>query len=185
MYINNWHTKERNMKSWKLFIILISLTSIMSCEKSDPIETDNPAVEKYIQLLKANQYDSLNLPAFTYSDIPALLKYRNETQIITNFPHNPISSLFGPECKLGMYVLWTIESIRAVAINSEHLIMRFPSQNPILGLRDAQEYTLVFTEESHMVAAKAYYDWWYNHNSLSFSAFIHIDPLGESSYQWE
>jgi hypothetical protein len=172
------------MKTWKLLIILISLTVIISCEKSAPVETTNSAVERYIQLLKANQYDSLNLPAFTDNDIPALLKYRNETQIITNFPHNGISSLYAPDCTLGMYVLWTIESIRAVAVNSQHLIMRFPSQNPILGLRDAQEYTLVYTEESHIIAAKAYYDWWYTHNSMNFSAFMNIDPLGTTPYQW-
>ena len=122
------------MKVLKFLIILVSLIGIISCEKDDTEEIHNLSVEKYIELLKLNQYDSLNLPEFTYKDISALLKHRNESQIITNFPHNGISSLYAPNCKLGMYVLWTIESVRAVAINSKYLIMRFPSQNPILSL---------------------------------------------------
>ena len=104
------------MKVLKLFFLFASLT-IVSCRKSDPDIKTNLNVDKYIDLLRANQYDSINLPEFTYQDIPALLAYRNETQNINNFPRNGISSLYGPNCKLGMYVLWTIESIRAVAIN--------------------------------------------------------------------
>ncbi len=126
----------------------------------------------------------MNLPEFTYQDIPALIKYRNETQIITNFPHNGISSLYEPECTLGMYVLWTIESIRAVAINSEYLIMRFPSQNPILALRDADELSLVYSIESHQIAAKAYFDWWENNKQKNFNKFKNIDPLKFTKYRW-
>ena len=172
------------MKNLKLFIVLISLTTITSCNKSDSEIKNNLNVEKYIELLKANQYDSLNLPEFTYQNIPALLKYRNETQIITNFPHNGISSLYAPDCKLGMYVLWTIESIRAVANNSEYLIMRFPSQNPILALRDADELSLVITDESHQIAAKAYSDWWENNKQKNFNQFENIDPLKSTDYRW-
>ena len=148
------------MKTLRFLIVLVSFIGTISCEKNDTDEINNPSVEKYIELLKLNQYDSINLPDFSYLDIPALLEFRNETQIITNFPHNPISSLYYPECKLGMYVLWTIESIRAVAINSEYLIMRFPSQNPILSLRDSAELDLANDNVSFEIAAKAYFDWW-------------------------
>ncbi|HJZ39428.1 MAG TPA: DUF4943 family protein [Bacteroidales bacterium] len=172
------------MKTFRSFFILILFISIVSCEKDNPVEIYNMDVENYIELLKSNQYDSLNLPEFTFEDIPALLKYRNEKQIITNFPHNPISSLWGPECKLGMYVLWTIESIRAVAINSEYLIMRFPSQNPILALKDAEELTLVNDVKSHEIAAHAYIVWWYNFMHMSTEAFMYSDPLENTNYRW-
>lgn len=172
------------MKTMKLFFVLISLTTIISCKESDSEAQTDFSVERYIELLKANQYDSLNLPDFTYQDIPALLKYRNEDQIITNFPHNGISSLYAPDCTLGMYVLWTIESIRAVAINSEYLIMRFPSQNPILALRDADELSLVYSDDSHQIAAKAYFDWWENNKEKSFDEFKYIDPLKTTDYRW-
>jgi hypothetical protein len=172
------------MKTLKLFIVLISLTTIISCKKSDSEVENKLSVERYIELLRANQYDSLNLPAFTSQDIPALLKYRNETQVITNFPHNGISSLHAPACKLGMYVLWTIESIRAVAIHSEKLVMRFPSQNPVLAIRVSDELCLVDTEESHLIAAKAYFDWWENNKQKDFNEFKNTDPLISTAYRW-
>ena len=172
------------MKTLKNFIILISLIGIISCEKNNNDEIYKLSVEKYIELLESNQYDSLNLPEFTYTHIPELLKYRNETKIITNFPHNGISSLYESDCKLGMYVLWTIESIRAVAINSEYLINRFPSQNPILALRNSDELNLIFDSESHEIAAKAYSDWWEDNKHRDFDEFKNIDPLIETDYRW-
>lgn len=172
------------MKTLKLFLVLISLTALISCKKSESEAKAELSVERYIELLKANQYDSLNLPDFTYQDIPALLEYRNETQIITNFPHNGISSLYAPECTLGMYVLWTVESIRAVAIESEYLIMRFPSQNPILALRVSNELSIEYSVESHQIASKAYFDWWVNNKHKNFNEFKHIDPLKMTDYRW-
>ena len=170
------------MKTLKTFILLIAFVGLISCD--DNKEISNVTVDKYVELLKANQYDSINLPAFTYNDIPTLLKYRNDTQVITNFPHNGISSLYAPNCTLGMYVLWTIESIRAVSINSKYLIMRFPSQNPILALRDSVDLMLVNDDTSHKIAAKAYFDWWENNKQKNFGEFKDIDPLLEAKYKW-
>ena len=150
-----------------------------SCERSEGSSLD---VETYITLLKSNQYDSADLPVLSYRDIPALLEYRNETQTITNYPHNPISSLFYPECSLGIYVLWTIESIRAVSIDNKYLIRRFPSQNPILSLRNSDELELVHTQESHDIAAQAYYNWW--HTDLIWDQLKCLDPLQETDFKW-
>ena len=158
-------------------LFLSILTSLAGCEKST-----NSGVEEYINQLKSNQYTSYELPDFQPSDIPSLLNYRNDTRVITNFPHNGISSLWAPECKLGMYVLWTIESIRAVEINSESLIGRFPSQNPILALRNYSLLELVYDDKSHLEAAKAYYDWWYSAYQLSDK--MRIDPLKNTDYIW-
>lgn len=93
----------------------------MGCAQADSenIAPGNLSVEKYVELLETGKYDTIGLPSFTYKDIPGLLKYRNNKQIIIDFPVNPFSSFAGYECKLGVYVLWTIESIRAVAINKE------------------------------------------------------------------
>jgi hypothetical protein len=159
-------------------IILTTVFGLIGCEK----QVDNPEVETYINQLKSNSYESPELPAFQPSDIPALLNYRNETMVITNFPHNGISSLWAPECKLGMYVLWTIESIRAVEIKSEYLIGRFPSQNPILALRASTELKLVYDDKSQNEAAKAYYDWW--HSIHIFKDKMKIDPLKDTDYRW-
>ncbi len=159
-------------------IILTTVFGLIGCEK----QVDNPEVETYINQLKSNSYESPELPAFQPSDIPALLNYRNETMVITNFPHNGISSLWAPDCKLGMYVLWTIESIRAVEIKSEYLIGRFPSQNPILALRASSELKLVYNDKSQNEAAKAYYNWW--HSIHIFKDKMKIDPLKDTDYRW-
>jgi len=159
-------------------LMLTVLFGLISCEK----QRDNPDVATYINQLKSNSYEGFELPEFKPSDIPALLEYRNSTLVITNFPHNGISSLWVPDCKLGMYVLWTIESIRAVEINSKYLIDRFPSQNPILALRSSQELDLVYDTKSHEEAAKAYFNWWYS--SYILIDKMNIDPLKDTDYRW-
>jgi len=83
-----------------------------------------------------------------------------------------------------MCVLWTIESIRAVSINSGYLIMRFPSQNPILALRASAELKLVDDDTSHQIASRAYYDWWENNKHKNFNDFKNIDPLNGTIYKW-
>jgi hypothetical protein len=168
----------------KFLIILVLSAILLSCNKDHNTSVPALTVEKYIELLKSNQYDSVTLPAFSYQDIPALLKYRNETQIITNFPLNPISSFLLPECKLGIYVLWTIESIRAVSIDSKNLILRFPSLNPILANQASGELGLIYSEESHQIVAKAYFDWWENNKHKNFNEFNFIDPLISTDYRW-
>ncbi len=158
--------------------ILVTLFGFLGCEK----QTDNPDVDTYIDQLISGTYESNDLPDFSANDISALLEYGNETTIITNFPRNPISSFLQQECKLGMIVLWTVESIRAVENNSESLIGRFPSQNPVLALRDAPELQMVFDDQAHKEAARAYNDWW---NSFHpFKDKIKIDPLKKTNYRW-
>lgn len=167
------------MKSLIKLIILALVFGLTGCEK----QIYNPAVDTFINQLKSNSYEAFELPAFQPSDIPALLNYRNETMVIKNFPHNGISSHWAPECKLGMYVLWTIESIRAVEVKSKYLIGRFPSQNPILALRASTELKLVYDNNSQNEAAKAYYQWW--HALYIFNDKMKSDPLEETDYRWQ
>ena len=171
------------MKTVKFIIVLVSLIISTSCHEDNDEEIKNVNVDQYIELLKSGKYDAADLPAFTYLDIPALLAYRNETQKITNFPRNGISSFYQQDCTLGLYVLWTIESIRAVAINSKYLIGRFPSQNPLLEKSDYSELFLD-TKETHEITAKAYYNWWINNRNKDFSEFKNIDPLKNAGYKW-
>lgn len=171
------------MKTLKILIFCISLVSLLGCDIDKTKELKSVDVEKYVEQLKSGEYESFDLPAFTYKDIPALLVYRNETQTITDFPHNGISSLWMPECTLGMYVLWTIESIRAVAIDSEYLIGRFPSQNPIVQQR-AEPFDLESGNDIQVLISKAYYDWWNENKHNDFISFCNIDPLLETEYRW-
>lgn len=167
------------MKYYYFLILIIITLCFAYCEKQDAYNID---VETYIKLLKSGKYEEFELPPFTPLDIPALLEYRNDTLTITDFPHNGISSLYAPKCKLGVYVLWTIESIRAVYIKSEYLIGRFPSQNPILQQKNYYESALTTDATSHMTAAKAYNDWWWT--GLILESKMEIDPLESTNYEW-
>lgn len=168
----------------KYLVALIIFIGITACDNDDNGETNNPDVETYIDLLKTNQYDSSVLPSYTYVNIPALLNYRNESQMITDFPRNPISSFYQDDCKLGIYVLWTIESIRAVSINSEYLVMGFPSLNPLLALRDSSGFEMVVNDTSLTIVAKAYYDWWESNKDNNYADFKNTDPLEGTDYYW-
>jgi hypothetical protein len=165
------------MKTKSLLLILSLFIFHVSCEK----QNSNSEVESYITLLRTDQYDAYNLPEFQPSDIPALLKYINDTNSISRFPRNGISSYMQTSCKLGMIVLWTIESIRAIEINSDRLVGRFPSQNPILALRGNLS-RWVFDSRSQLEAAKAYDDWW--HSVHIFTDKMKIDPLKDTPYSW-
>ena len=172
------------MKTFRISVLFILLFSLLSCNKDDVGDINNIEVDKYIEMLKAGEYEFWELPPFTAEDIPALLQYRNETQMITRFPRNLLSSYGMPECKLGMYVLWTIESIRAVAIKSKYLTGRFPSQNPVLFIRTSDGLQMDNTDESHAVAAKVYFDWRNENKHKDFEEFKNIDPLAETDYRW-
>ncbi len=171
------------MKTLRTLITCIFLMSSFGCDKNESEDLNNLDVDRYIELLKEGKYDSSDLPNFTHKDIPSLLLYRNEAQIITDFPHNGISSLWMPECSLGMYVLWTIESIRAVAIDSKYLIGRFPSQNPIVQQRE-EPFDLESGSEIQEIISKEYYDWWEENKHKNFNEFKNIDPLSNTEYRW-
>ncbi len=168
---------------FKFLIFALTSYFIVGCNDNSLQESGNLNVENYIRLLRAEQYDSMSVPAFTYQDIPALLSYRNEKQLISNFPRNPISSYCTSQCRLGIYVLWTIESIRLVSIGSKYLVMRFPLQNAILALKNS-DFGLVTDDASHESAANAYYLWWESNRRRNFVDFAKVDPLATTNYKW-
>ncbi len=166
------------MKTTLKFLLLFGFPAIYGCEKS----ADNEEVKTYIDKLISGDYIAYNVPVFTPDDIPALLDYRDAVTIITNFPRNPVSSYFQQECRLGVYVLWTVESIRKVEIGSYELIGRFPSQNSVLALRETHQFMPVTDDKSHRDVSKAYYEWWYSNFVLKDK--IRKDPLTGTKYLW-
>lgn len=171
------------MKTSKMLIFCIVLIGFLGCDNNESKDLKKVTVNQYVELLKKGTYNAKDLPEFTYKDIPELLKYRNENQEITNFPINRISSLAMPECSLGMYVLWTIESIRAVAVDSEYLVGRFPSQTPLV-TKKGEPFTIGNTQEVQAIISESYYDWWQNNQVKQFDDFKHIDPLANTIYKW-
>ncbi|MEP0713358.1 DUF4943 family protein [Algoriphagus sp.] len=169
------------MKTLKTLLTCLFLLTILGCEDdSDPSVI---SVEKYVELLKQGKYTADQLPDFSSSDIPALLAYRNESQPIKDFPVNTLSSSLTLECSLGMYVLWTIESVRARATNSQFLFQTFPSQNPVVETK----VDFGWIEQSDAVratVAQSYFDWWENNQDKGFENFKAIDPLLSTEYRW-
>lgn len=172
------------MKLYLSSIILFLLILFAGCDNDNIDKDKNEGVESYIKKLKAEQYNEMYLPAFTCADIPALLGYRESDITIRDFPRNPISSFYFEECRLGIYVLWTIESIRQAAIDTDRHFMGFPSLNPMLGNRNGLEFPPANLDQAHDTAAEAYYRWWYDNKGKPFDEFKNIDPLSETDYQW-
>lgn len=169
------------MKILSSLLACLFLISLLGCEdNSDP---SNISVDSYVELLKKGKYDADQLPEFSSRDIPALLAHRNESLLIKDYPINMISSYWLEECSLGMYVLWTIESIRARAIDSEYLIGTFPSQNPVVEKRVDFD-GIQQSDAVRATVAKSYFDWWENNKDKDFDKFKEIDPLTDTEYRW-
>jgi len=168
----------------KIIFLFVAIVSLMACSQNDSDEQPEKMVKWYIELLKSNQYNAMELPAFNHSHISELIKYVDAEQKIKDFPANPISSMYVGEIRLGLYVAWTIESIRKVAIGSDDLIGRFPSLVPGLKERNPHEFITVSDATSHPIVAQAYRDWWEVNKSKPFDEYKTIDPLIITPYQW-
>lgn len=174
------------MKTIKILILIGLFTVMLSCSKDETEIISNPNVETYIELLKANQYDSFKLPEFSPEDIPTLLQYINDLSVVKKFPTNPISSYAepNPEYRLGVLILWTIESIRLAATDNKP-IHGFASQNPFVQTKsEPVEWLTNHDSETYNTIRQAYSNWWNENKHKKFSRFCNIDPLLETEYRW-
>ena len=126
------------------------------------------------------------MPEFTSNDIPALLGYINDNSVVNIFPQNHISSYAppDPEYRLGVLVLWTIESIRVVSGGEPH-VRRFPSQNPFVETKSEPiEWITNHDNVIYDSVRQAYSGWWAKNKNKKFSSFCNIDPLENTDYRW-
>ncbi|MDF9796978.1 hypothetical protein OKW21_002241 [Catalinimonas alkaloidigena] len=174
------------MKNFSSFILLFFLSfSYLSCEKNESEQLRNE-VEQYMFDLQAGKYDNaVELPAFTTEAIPTLLNYRNNKHLITDFPRNPISSLYNPNCTVGLYTLWIVESIRLrYAQPDKALSGGFPSLTPNLARRSKHVFNPEELEEAQEAAATAYQNWWLDSQSTDLYNQMQIDPLQNTDFYW-
>lgn len=169
------------MKTLNTLLACICLLCVLGCEGD--IDPSTISVERYVELLKQGKYDADQLPEFSSRDIPALLAYRNESQVIKDFPVNTLSSSMTSECTLGMYILWTIESVRARSINSNYLFHTFPSQNPVVENKEDFGW-IEQNNEVRATVAQSYFDWWEGNKGKDFDEFKNIDPLTDTGFKW-
>lgn len=149
---------------------------LVSCKKQN---TDLSKVETFIEMLKANKSDRFEPNDFISDDISELLNYINEQERISNFPRNPLSSFYVEEVPLGLYVLWTIESIRLDEIDDPEFFL-FASLNP----RIARSNTAAEIDQNAILpnVAAAYDEWW--NSKLSLEEKLEINPLAELDLIW-
>ena len=174
------------MKTINYLFLAVFFFGLLSCNKEESDEIYNAEVENYIELLKANQYESLDLPEFSFKHIPALLIYINDTSVVNKFPHG-VSSFHqkNPKYRLGVLVLWTIESIRVVSSDSKTHNGRFPSQHPFVQLKkEPFEWIIDHDNKAYDTIRQVYFKWWNNNEHKQFSVFHNINPLENTEYRW-
>ncbi|WPP51454.1 DUF4943 family protein [Catalinimonas niigatensis] len=164
---------------------LVLFLCLISCSDDDT-QANLSEVDRYISDLQSGSYETtMELPAFTPETIPALLQYSDESKLITQFPRNPISSAYSPDCRLGLFALWTIESIRQTYIQADSKMPgRFPSLNPILARRNTKRLEWIDTAQAQIIAATAYAAWWERSQTISIYELMLIDPLADTEYYW-
>ena len=174
------------MKTLKFLLLIVSVIGWFSCDKNESEGFSNLNVESYIEVLKANQYDSSKLPEFSSKEIPALLKYINDNSVVNTFPYDMVSSYApqNPDYRLGILVLWTIEAIRVAACNEKH-IFGFPSQHPFVQTKsEPVEWIINHDDEIYDTIRQSYSKWWSDNEDKNFSNFCNVDPLKNTNYSW-
>jgi hypothetical protein len=105
----------------------------------------------------------------------------DDYQLIEKHPVNPVSSFMGPDCTLGVYALWTIESIRVCSVVANSHPFRFPSSHPILMFRNPGSATFN-KETAHQAASKAYNDW--RNSNRNYRLIKNTDPIVNTDNGW-
>lgn len=141
-------------------------------------------MDELTSLLKTNNFAE-GLPWLTWEDIPALLAVGNDSTVITNFPHNPISSYLLDECYVGITILWLVESIRITERdNLVSPVEKYPSLNPILKFKNPPETVPENSIEKMNTAFQAYQEWWGKVQNLEVSEACKVDPLENENLTW-
>ena len=159
-----------------LFFYIIACLFLVCCSKKS---NDLSMVDMFIDVLKEDSTENLESPKFTVDDISELLDYRNDELIISKFPRNPLSSLYMEDVEVGMFVLWTIESLRMEAIDDPNFYL-FASLNP----RVIRVSTSELLDQNNIlpIVAEAYFEWW--NSSLTTEEKLEMYPLEGMDLKW-
>ena len=160
----------------KLFLLFFLITTF-SCSYT----YENMSVLQYMKQLENGTYESYELPLLDKNDIPTLIEYVQNKQIIAKHPTNPISSFHLDSVTLGVMAMWTIESIRLTEINNnKSTTYRYPSLNPRLV---DTTYTITNKMELQYIASTSYANWW-SKNYKSELSKLNDNPLQNTSIRW-
>ena len=170
-------------KAFIMPLIVFAGFALASCSE-ETLDYHNPDIELFVKQLKAGKYNTKNekglveVPNFTEKDIPALLKYAENLDIISSFPsaYNGNSG----KIRLGECMLWIVESIR----------LGFPAS---LGCKmvhaNAPNYEALYflTNEEVLDELARYRRWWEGRQYPRTTWTIdpcYNEPLCGSGYRW-
>lgn len=150
-----------------IYIVLLLLVVTTSCKKDDL-----DVVEKFVQEMKAEEYDEITLPAFSASHIDALMQHASDKQVVSNYPRPLHSSYYGGPVEVGLMMLYVVEAVR--------LQVDWPS----LAVRVFEEQDL--SREVPLGEVLPYYQrWWAENKGKSAVELIEVDPLEDSGLTWQ
>jgi len=150
----------------KFIYIILLAAAVVACKKR---EID--LVEKFVQEVKAERYEEINLPAFNASHIDALMQHTSDKQMVSNYPRPMYSSYYGGPMAVGLVMLYTIEAVR--------LQVDWPSST--VRVFDEQE----ISREVALSEVLPYYkDWWAENKGKSAAELKEADPLDGSGLTW-
>jgi|WetSurSiteA1Bulk_404760.scaffolds.fasta_scaffold78032_2 hypothetical protein len=162
------------MRLISLILIFIIYTG---CEESH----EYSMAECFMMQVRTETYNEIYLPDIKSSEIPTLLKYRNNHKILNKFPANPISSFICDSVTVGAVALSTIETIRISELyDARNEFTLFPANPCIVDTTNHIKYRFALVD----TMAALYYNWWMNSN-LPDSEKISINPLNGTSFRWK
>lgn len=170
--------KTKKLKIIPFITLLILLIPIFLTAQ----EINNPyTLDEFLEALQNDNYSSeYKNMIFTHEEIPELLENSGITNIIQNFPRNPLSSFYQTHVEAGAVCLWIIEGIRKNY--GEFNLANFndyPPLNPLLE-SDGSISTENLSEDEILREAVKYYERWWNDNSIDLSEKMKINPLKNS-----
>lgn len=157
-------------------ICVIAFLLLLSCDRQEAAPS---VVEIFIKNLKEDKAETMETTELSSENISELLTHSDDEQNIYNFTRNPLSSFYLVEVKLGMYVLWTIESIRMKEIDDPRFYL-YASLNP--RIISASSGELVDQDVILPDVSKAYFEWW--NSSLLLEEKLQINPLDGLDLSW-
>jgi hypothetical protein len=171
-----------------MILILVAVFSLGGCNHRS-IDYNHPNVDQFVRELKAGTYKTkspegfVEVPHFSESDIPSLLKYATDMTVIPSFPMPPTSTTaYETKIRLGECILWIVESIR---------LGHHASLGCHMVVANAENYEAVYflKDKQLLDAARRYRNWWdersTNHKRTMWTIEPCYDtPLCGSGYKW-
>lgn len=174
-----------------LFILLIAFVaslSLSSCN-DDKMDYNHPDVDLFVKQLKSGSYRTkspagfVEVPRFSETDIPTLLKYAADTSVIPSFPMPAkVSSVYETKIRLGECMLWIVETIR---------LGHSASKGCHMVVANAENYEAMYflNDKELKDAADRYRSWWderSKHRSRTMWTIepCYDNPLCSSGYRW-